>query len=188
MFKSAIRKEALQFRKSLTDAAFDQLNQQLLTQFKKLDLSAVKILHIFLPIAEKREPDTFLIISWLQEQHPQIKILVPRADFDNLLMTHHEYIGVHDLQKNLFNILEPQQGKLYNGHIDLAIIPLLGFDLKGNRVGYGKGFYDRFLTAFKVVQKIGLSLTPPIPAISDANVHDVLLDACITPDRIFKFR
>ncbi|GGH12386.1 MULTISPECIES: 5-formyltetrahydrofolate cyclo-ligase [Pedobacter] len=186
MLKAEIRKKALKDRLLLTDATYDALNQALLNQFKTLDFGKIKTLHLFLPITEKKEPDTFPMIDWLAKNHPEIKIIVPKADFETALMTHHEYIGSGDLKKNIYHILEPQKGKPYEGEIDLVIVPLLAFDLQGYRAGYGKGFYDRFLQNINA-QKIGLSLYPAIEKIDDVNEHDVRLDFCITPTGIIKF-
>lgn len=186
MLKVEIRKQALKDRLQLNDSLYHALNESLLKQFKTLDFSQIKTLHVFLPITEKKEPDTFLLIGWLSKTHPEIKIIVPKADFETALMTHHEYLGKEDLQKNLYNILEPQKGNLHQGEIDMVIIPLLAFDNQGYRVGYGKGFYDRFLRDINA-QKIGLSLHPAIEKIDDVNEHDIKLDFCITPTEIIKF-
>ncbi|SDG86694.1 5-formyltetrahydrofolate cyclo-ligase [Pedobacter terrae] len=186
MFKAEIRKQALKDRLLLTDPMYHALNESLLKQFKTIDFGQIKTLHIFLPITEKKEPDTFLLIEWLNKTHPEIKIIVPKADFETALMTHHEYLGEKDLKKNLYNILEPQKGNLHEGEIDMIIIPLLAFDKLGYRVGYGKGFYDRFLRDVNA-QKIGLSLFPAIKKIDDVNEHDIKLDFCITPTEIIQF-
>jgi 5-formyltetrahydrofolate cyclo-ligase len=186
MKKSALRKTALAQRKELSEAALADLNTKLLAQFALLDFSSVKTIHLFLPIAEKKEPDTFLFIDWLGLRHPEIKIIVPKADFDTALMTHHEYSGKGDLEKNLYDILEPQQSVLHTGYLDLVLVPLLAFDRRGYRVGYGKGFYDRFLTGIKT-QKIGLSFFGPSDEIEDVDEHDVRLDLCITPEHTYAF-
>ncbi|MGO4876403.1 5-formyltetrahydrofolate cyclo-ligase [Pedobacter psychrotolerans] len=186
MLKAEIRKKALKDRLAITGEEYETLSKGLYHQFIALNFSNIKTLHIFLPILEKKEPDTFLFIQWLAENHPQIKIIVPKADFETALMTNHEYIGVHDLQKNLYDILEPQKGAAYHGKIDLVLIPLLAFDQYGYRVGYGKGFYDRFLENI-IAQKIGLSLLPAIDKIDDVNEHDIRLDFCITPTETIKF-
>ena len=186
MLKAQIRKQALKDRLLISDAEYRELNEALLKQLKTIDFSGIKTLHIFLPIKEKKEPDTFLLIEWLNKNHPEIKIVVPKADFENALMTNHEYLGVDDLQKNLYNILEPQKGNLHKGDVDLVFVPLLAFDKQGYRVGYGKGFYDRFLTGINA-QKIGLSLHSAIEKTDDVNEHDIKLDFCITPTEIIKF-
>ncbi len=173
-------------RKDLNAAQLQQLSAQLLHQFSSLDLSAVSVIHIFLPIEKKNEPDTFLFIDWLQKQHPSIKILVPRADFNTALMTHHPYTDSNGLEKSIFDILEPQNKDAHQGHIDLVLIPLLAFDLQGYRVGYGKGFYDRFLQGINT-RKVGISLFPPVAEIEDTDEHDVKMDLCLTPERIYVF-
>lgn len=186
MLKAEIRKQALKERLTINDVDYSQLNNQLLDQFKMLGFDKIKTLHIFLPITEKREPNTFILINWLQQTHPKVKIIVPKADFETALMTNHEYLGLNDLKKNLYNILEPQKGVVHNGDIDVVIIPLLAFDKNGYRVGYGKGFYDRFLQNINA-QKIGLSLSPAIDKIDDVHENDIRLDFCITPTETIAF-
>ncbi len=187
MEKSKLRKQAHALRAQLSPEALTSLSLQLLDQFSLLNLNSVKVLHIFLPILEKNEPDTFLFIEWLQKNHPDIKIIVPKADFNSFLMTHHVFGGHKDLQKNAYNILEPQQGEEHKGDIDLVLLPLLAFDKRGYRVGYGKGFYDRFLQGMDTL-KIGLSLFDASEQIDDVNEHDLKLDICITPNKLYDFR
>ena len=72
--------------------------------------------------------------------------------------------------------------------IEVVFVPLLGYDLKGNRVGYGKGFYDRFLSECKPeTLKIGLSFFEPEELITDVFVEDVKLDYCVTPKETYQF-
>lgn len=173
-------------RTALSKAEMVEINASLLRQFSILDFTEINSIHIFLPIVEKNEPDTFLMIDWLKAHQPQIKIIVPKADFDTALMTNHHYEGKEDLQENLYKILEPQKGALHTGDVDMVIIPLLAFDMSGNRVGYGKGFYDRFLQPMGT-RKIGLSLFSELTVIDDVNVHDVKLDECLTPEKRYVF-
>jgi 5-formyltetrahydrofolate cyclo-ligase len=187
MNKSHIRKEALQQRLALTDEAYDRLNMGLLAGFKTLDFSKIKSVHLFLPILAKKEPNTFLMIDWLQANHRHIEILVPKADFENNTMQHYTYAGKSDLRTNHYQIPEPQQAMLSQTTPDMVIIPLLAFDLNGYRVGYGKGFYDRFLQNIDA-QKIGLSFFNAITAIKDVHLNDVRLDQCITPTGIITFK
>lgn len=186
MNKSEIRKTVQRQRQLLSAEQVHTLSVKLLEQFAELDLSSVKIVHIFLPIKQKQEPDTFLIIEWLKKYHPEIKIIVPKADFDTALMTHHYYDGIADLALNEYQILEPQKAEMHTGEVDMVIVPLLAFDKDGYRIGYGKGFYDRFLQGIST-QKIGLSFFDELNVIDDINEHDVRLDKCITPNRIYVF-
>lgn len=186
MLKSTIRKQALEQRNALTEPQLLSLNQKLLAQFKKLDFGSIKSIHIFLPIVQKKEPDTFLLIDWLRENQPQIEIIVPKADFENSILNHYTFLNKEDLLHNAYHIPEPQQAKPFNGVPDMVIVPLLAFDQRGYRVGYGKGFYDRFLATI-ATQKIGLSFFDAITAINDVHLNDIRLDKCITPERIIQF-
>jgi len=186
MNKAEIRKQASARRKMLSEEDIARLSKMLLAQFCRLDFSDVHVVHLFLPIAEKKEPDTFMLISWLQTNHPDIKIIVPKADFETSLMTHHFYRGEEDLQKNLFNILEPAENEQFTGKIDLVVVPLLAFDRKGYRVGYGKGFYDRFLQEHPAL-KAGLCFFESVDTITDIHANDIRLDLCITPDQTIYF-
>ncbi len=187
MNKPQIRKQALQQRNLLTEEDCARLSQKLLEGFKTLDFLKIKSVHVFLPIQVKKEPDTFLLINWLRENHPEIEIIIPKADFESNLMSHHRYSGKEDLANNHYHIPEPKDAKLTTTKPDMVLVPLLAFDLKGYRVGYGKGFYDRFLQNLST-QKIGLSFFDAITEINDVHLNDVRLDKCITPNGIIEFK
>lgn len=186
MTKAEIRKIAGLQRKSLSGLQVADFSKRLLGLFSSFNLSLVKTIHVFLPIEEKNEPNTFLFIDWLLVNWPDIRIIVPKADFNTSMMVNYVFEGREGLVKNPYGILEPEMGELHNGDVDLVLIPLLAFDLQGYRVGYGKGFYDRFLQGDNVL-KVGLSFFDPVDKIDDVNEYDVRLDTCITPDRIYKF-
>ncbi len=187
MTKAELRKLAIVQRKGLSDEQIEAYSLQMLAQFTSFDFSAMKAIHLFLPIAEKKEPDTFLFVDWLALHHPEIKIIVPKADFDTALMSNYVYTGKEGLIRNLYNILEPEKGELHTGDVDLVLVPMLAFDRQGYRVGYGKGFYDRFLQGIKTL-KVGLSFFDPVERVTDADAYDIPLDLCITPGRIYRFK
>ena len=187
MLKSELRKQALAKRNNLTELDLVTLNESLLERFKTLDLANVKSIHIFLPILKQKEPDTFLIIEWLQANHPAIEIVVPKADFNSSLMSHYSFKDKQDLINNHYHIPEPQKAKPFTGIPDMVIVPLLAFDKQGYRVGYGKGFYDRFLSGI-ITQKIGLSFFDGVEEINDVHLNDIKLDKCITPSKIISFK
>ena len=184
--KSTLRKVALSKRNALSEVEFDLLNEMLLCQFKKLDLSEIKSLHIFLPIFTKREPNIFIMIDWLQENHPEIQIIVPKADFETNTMRNYCYDNKTTLVPNKYNISEPVNADEFLGNPSMVIIPLLAFDKQGYRVGYGKGFYDRYLQNSNS-QKIGLSFFDATEEIIDVHLNDIKLDKCITPKGIIEF-
>lgn len=105
------------------------------------------------------------------------------------ILKHYLLTDSTSLQKNRWNVPEPVDGlEVPLSKIDVVFVPLMAFDRKGNRVGYGKGFYDRFLSQCRAgVKKIGLSLFEAEEAIADVSNNDIALDYCITPDKIYSF-
>ena len=188
MTKEEARKDFLQKRQALSEAEFQQLNFQLYNQFfTQLDLSFIRSIHIFIPIDNKREPDTWPIIDRTRREFPHVRISIPRIVEGELENIYFE--GLHQLKKNKWGILEPQQGvPTPSEKFDLVLVPLLAFDMFGNRVGYGKGFYDKFLTQCRTdCKKIGISMFLPIEKIEDINSFDVKLTGCLTPTEFFQF-
>jgi 5-formyltetrahydrofolate cyclo-ligase len=105
-------------------------------------------------------------------------------------MLNYIYTGPDQLQANKLGIPEPINGVLANPRlIDIVLVPMLGFDLNGHRLGYGQGFYDRFLAndCRADILKIGLSILPPIDNVQLAEAHDVPLDLCVTPFDVYNF-
>jgi 5-formyltetrahydrofolate cyclo-ligase len=188
MTKEEARKQFLQKRQAFSEAEYLQLNLQLYHQFfTQLDLSFIKCLHIFIPIESKREPDTWPIIDRIRREFPQVRISLPKVMKDQLQSIYFE--GLHQLQKNKWGILEPQQGvPTPTEKIDMIIVPLLAFDEQGHRVGYGKGFYDKFLNGCRTdLKKVGLSLFEPIERIEDVQASDIKLSCCVTPIKMYQF-
>src|SRR5690606_35011730 len=110
--------------------------------------------------------------------------------FANHRMTHFLLTEETKIKKNNYNIPEPISGEeIPSDKIDVVFIPLLAYDIHGNRVGYGKGFYDRFLSECrKDTLKIGLSFFEPENKREDVYEQDIPLDFCITPDTIYTFQ
>lgn len=181
MTKAEARKIYLEKRLALTDAAYQQLNFQLYQQFfTHIDLSFIRCLHIFLPIESKREPDTWPIIDRIRREFPHVRLSIPKVAGDQLENINFE--GLHQLKKNKWGIFEPQQGvPTPVEKIDMVIVPLLAVDVQGHRVGYGKGFYDRFLASCRPdCQRIGVSCEEPCEALEDINNNDIRLTHCLT--------
>jgi 5-formyltetrahydrofolate cyclo-ligase len=190
MTKQQLRKQYMAKRQQLSVVEYDELNRQLLQQFQQLDLSRVHCIHLFLPIRERKEPDTYLIREWLKLHQPHIKIVFPRADFDTHTMQSFADDDALQLAVNAFDIPEPIKGnEVPVDEIDLIIVPLLAFDRQGYRVGYGKGFYDRFMAQCKPgTQFIGLSFFEPVDAIDGLNHYDRRLHACIIPTQLYRWQ
>jgi 5-formyltetrahydrofolate cyclo-ligase len=104
-------------------------------------------------------------------------------------MTHFLLTDNTKIKKNQYNIPEPIDGlEVQTNKIDIVFVPLLAFDKTGHRVGYGKGFYDKFLSECKPETiKIGLSFFEPEEKIDDIIEDDMNLDYCVTPNSVYKF-
>ncbi len=188
MKKEELRKIYLAKRSALSFTEHSQLSQRLCDQFfSTVDLSRISVLHIYLPIEAKHEPDTWLIIKRIRKEFPTIRISIPKVNGIDLENIYFEELLL--LEKGPWDILEPSQGTFTPPEkIDLVIVPLLTFDRQGHRIGYGKGYYDRFLkTCRPNCIKIGLSFFDPEPIIEEKSVNDVSLNACLTPEQCFRF-
>ena len=185
MNRAEQRKMALAQRLALSEEIYAEMCENLLAGFKTLNFEEIDTLHIFLPIVAKKEPDTYPMIDWLLSVHPEVHIVVPRADFNTSLMSQHVYPGRENLVLNAYGIPEPANAACA-AQPDMVMVPLLAFDRRGYRLGYGKGFYDRFLAGLNA-QKIGLSLFPALDEIKDVHLNDIRLDRCITPGGIVDF-
>jgi 5-formyltetrahydrofolate cyclo-ligase len=143
--------------------------------------------HVFLPITEQKEVDTEYILHVLSGKDKEI--IISKSDFKTCGMTHFLLTENTTIKKNQYHIPEPVDGIEVPSHkIQVVFVPLLAFDTKGNRVGYGKGFYDKFLSECKPETiKIGLSFFEAEETITDVFENDVKLDYVVTPNTIYTF-
>lgn len=187
--KKALRTRYLHQRRTLDQHTAQQLNLGLLEQIKKLDLQAVRTAHIFLPIIRQAEPDTELISQWLKEHYPAIRWVICKTERSTSSLYHFVWDEQTVIQENSWGIREPLGGiRVDEQEIDLIFVPLLVFDQQGFRVGYGKGYYDRFLAKCRPdALKVGLSLFEPVADIVDIDQYDIALDLGITPHQTIHF-
>jgi 5-formyltetrahydrofolate cyclo-ligase len=188
MTKKEARSHFRQLREGLGPRQRERAQDLLLIRFRELRLPFLHTLHTYLPMHHLAEPDPEPLVRSIEFSNPGLRIAVPRIISDtemaNIRMTEHT-----ELLRNEFGILEPQEGELIDPlQFDLVLVPLLGYDLRGNRVGYGKGYYDRFLAGCRGdVLKLGLSFFGPIDKIDDTGLWDIPLDYCITPEKVYEF-
>ncbi|MGB7068724.1 MAG: 5-formyltetrahydrofolate cyclo-ligase [Pyrinomonadaceae bacterium] len=188
MTKSDLRNVVLAKQRSLSAAERFSKSQAIADRFfETIDLDAIKLLHCFIPIDRFNEVDTLLIFHRIWKDFPLIQTVVPCIQFDTGSMENVRFSSKTDLVENKWGIREPDITEpVASDKIDLVLVPLLCFDSDGHRVGYGKGFYDRFLIRCRPdCLKIGLSYFQPVERIEDAGEHDMKLNLCVTPERIF---
>jgi len=190
MLKAELRRLLLDRRRALTPAEVARrslaLRQQLFDSFPVAEWSW---LSVFLPIARQHEPDTWLIINEVWARKLPVRLAVPVVQPDGRTLCHVELTPETRLVENHWGIPEPLGApEVAPTAFDAVLIPLLAFDERGQRVGYGKGFYDQFLARCRpAALRIGVSLEPPGPRIADAWSGDVRLHACLTPERLWRF-
>ncbi|HEX5171656.1 MAG TPA: 5-formyltetrahydrofolate cyclo-ligase [Cyclobacteriaceae bacterium] len=188
MTKQELRKAYLQKRITLKDTEYVRLSKLLCEMFfKTTELSSVHTLHTFLPIVRNREPDTQLIIDKLKHDYAYVKISIPKINSEGSMESY--FMEGSKIKSNSWGIPEPIDGILTEpSTIDMILVPLLAFDKEGYRVGYGKGYYDRFLKECRPdAKKIGLSFFPPEEKIQGLFSEDFRLNAVITPDERYTF-
>jgi 5-formyltetrahydrofolate cyclo-ligase len=187
--KSTLRKIFLQKRREFTANDLEVLSTLIAEQFQQIPLAGVKFIHTFYPIAGRAEVDTLKISDWIKSSHPEIKLVLSKSNIQANTLSHILWEEDTPLAMNEWGITEPETGQeVLPEQLDLVLVPLLVFDKKGNRIGYGKGFYDRFLSECRhEVLKVGLSFFEPVEFISDVNEFDIPLDICITPNMVWRF-
>ena len=188
MLKKEARRKTKEARKLLTFEEIEDKSLAIANQLLKLDLWEYTYFHLFLPIEEQKEINTEYILNILQAKDKEI--VISKSDFETTSMLHFLLTDNTKIKKNEYNIPEPVNGlPVPTEMIDVVYVPLLAYDKQGNRVGYGKGFYDKFLSECKSnVVKIGLSFFGPEEIIEDVYENDIKLDFCVNPENIIKYK
>ena len=187
MLKKQLRLKYKELRLAFGKDLVDEMSIAIANQILKLNIWDKTYFHVFLPIETQNEVNTEFILHLLQGKDKEI--VISKSDFETREMTHFLLTDNTKIKKNKYNIPEPIDGiEVPISKIDVVFIPLLAFDSSGNRVGYGKGFYDKFLSNCKPETiKIGLSFFEPEDLILDVFENDVKLDYCFTPKTIYSF-
>ena len=189
MTKEALRQLYRQKRQEIHSHCKLQLDDLLLIQFQHLVFENIRVLMTYWPMANQAEPNTHLFSGYLRHMIPGLQITYPVADFSAYAM-HATLIDEDTVyHTNVYGITEPADGTVIGkDQVDMVFVPMLICDEKGYRVGYGKGFYDRFLAGCREdVLKIGFSYFEPVKNIDDTQSFDVPLNYCITPETIYEF-
>lgn len=188
MLKKELRIKYKELRQKLSVEEIDEKSLVIANQLLKLDIWESTYFHVFLPIEEQKEVNSEYILTILQAKDKEI--VISKSDFETIAMHHFLLTDNTKIKKNEYNIPEPINGlPVPTKMIDVVFVPLLAYDKKGNRVGYGKGFYDKFLSDCKPnVIKIGLSFFEPEEIIEDVYENDIKLDFCVNPEEIVRFK
>ncbi len=186
MNKVQLREFYLNKRALLTQKEVQQISTSIADNlFSNINFNLGDSVHIFLPIKSKNEINTYPIVTRLEKMG--VNIVVPITDFKQKKMTSVRYYTGQQTSLNK-GIPEPIQKKTFDDDkLTHVLLPLTIFDKKGYRIGYGGGFYDRFLANLTPkVQKIGLSIFKPVDNCYP-NQHDIPLNACVSADFFNRF-
>ena len=186
MDKFQIRTQYKELRKELSEIEVMDKSLFIANRCLELPVCEEQIFHLFLTLEDQNEVDTALILTLLQGKDKEV--VVPKiADAEQL--QHFLLTDQTRFQKNALGIPEPVSGiEIEASKIDVVFVPLLAFDDKGHRVGYGKGYYDRFLASCRPnCIKVGLSFFEKEQDSFIIEPTDIPLDYCVTPEKIYRF-
>jgi 5-formyltetrahydrofolate cyclo-ligase len=187
--KQDLRTAYRQLRKSLQPAVIEAKSQAINAQLLDwlADRSHLQHFHLFFPIDRFNEVNTFYIKESLDQLGKTLYTSQVNRGETELETLKLPKLVAFFLDE--WGIPVPQESIMVSPNkIEVVFVPLLAYDLSGNRVGFGKGFYDSFLSKLKQdVIKIGLSFYEPEEGIQP-DIHDVPLDYCITPEKVYSFR
>lgn len=189
MLKKEIRSAFKKKRDAISATDRIKWDDLLLIQFQTIEIPFLDFVLSFYPIEENNEINSFVLTDYLRFRNPGLQICYPRTNPEDTSMDGVICYADSIFETNGFNIPEPTGDEIADPEdLDMVLVPMLAFDLNGYRVGYGKGYYDRYLKNCREdCLKIGFSYFEPVDSVEDANEFDVPLDLCITPHRIYVF-
>ena len=184
--KQQLRTEFKEARKQLSDEQLESKSIQIANRCLELDIWDAQYYHLFLTIEKQREIDTSFIMHILHGRDKSI--VISRSNFADNSLEHFLLEEHTQLKVSPFGIPEPVDGlPVPPEKLDVVFVPLLAFDKMGNRVGYGKGFYDRFLAQCKPeCLFVGLSFFDPLEHIPHQPT-DIPLHYGVSPDGVYTF-
>lgn len=184
--KKLLRKRVLLIRDSLEKEVKNAMDNEIYNKLINSELY-LKSDNIFIYISFGKEIDTKNIIN--KALKDEKKVYIPKIYNEDKSMKAVRLKSINELKKNFIGILEPIDDSDYinKEKIDLIIVPGVVFDLQGNRIGYGGGYYDRYLEDIKAIRnKVVLAYDFQIVDFIDAENHDIKFDYIITNKKISK--
>lgn len=187
MDKATLRETYKSKRMQLPPGELERLSEIIIDKTLTNFQLAEKTISLFLPIERQREVNTYMLLERAMNIGAQVAI--PKTNFETMEMRHFLYEENDQLEVNEKGIPEPKKGKaIAADRIDYVFVPLLAVDKNGHRVGYGKGFYDRFLRKCSPnCQFIGLHYFDLEEKITDVLPTDIRLNAVVTPSGVIRF-
>lgn len=142
------------------------------------ELIEAKTVCVYMPTGN--EIDTTEIIRYCKENGK--RLAAPRVNGDT--MEFYYFTDETDMEQGAYDIWEPTGTEAVEDEESLVIMPGVAFDLSCNRIGYGKGYYDRYLSAHPRMKKVALAYDFQIVGRIKREVHDVRPDVVVTESRV----
>lgn len=168
MDKAGLRKSFKTARMSMSTGGRTVKSRQIVERLKEVtDWPRVKTVHYFEPLAEMMEPDISELVIWLEDNFADIELFTPRK-----IGSQWEMVSIQEKPA-------PEQ-------FDVVIVPMLGFDPKTlHRIGYGGGYYDKFLATQPKAQKVGVCFENGKVDEIPAEDFDIPLNLIVTEDKTY---
>lgn len=185
--KTKLRQAGLQFRHSLTEEIIQRHSDQIWSHLLEFSLYCQANTVMFY-VALPGEVDTKPMIE--QSLRMGKRIIVPVTDRSAKALLPCEIFGLDELVEGVSDVLEPPESLrrvVLPEEIDLIVVPGVAFDRKGGRVGFGAGYYDRFLSHPQVrASTVALSFEGQIMDEVPRDDHDVSVEWLITEQGVFQ--
>lgn len=183
--KEKIRKALLQERENIPEEYFRWASDKIIASLLQLqEIQSAEVIHIYVSMNARREVNTHGIIKKMLASGK--KVVVPVTNFENGTLKHVQLMDFDDLKANEWGVLEPvSELEVDVEEIEVVVVPMVGGDEQCNRMGYGKGFYDRFLQKVEY-PKIGLLFEKTLRKVIPTEKFDIPLDKLITEERVIE--
>lgn len=191
MDKNTLRKVYLEKRKFLSEAEYERRNQLLYHRMIEFqEIHQFHSIHTFIPIKKNKEPDTFPFIQYLWSKEHDVDVITAISDLNNPILNHVKITEDTTFLENKWGIPEPQGCDSYPiDNIECVLVPMVVGSKNGHRIGYGKGYYDRFLQKCKSSTKfVGITMSPLLENDVYASEYDIPMHSMITPFEIYHIR
>jgi 5-formyltetrahydrofolate cyclo-ligase len=177
--KKKIRKDVLSVRNALPRTEREAMSRNICRRFTRLTVvQGCASVMIFLSFGSEINTDYIIEWSWKQKK----RVLVPLCKPETREMDIFPIASFADLEPGYFGIREPKRGlrlPVAKEVIDLVVVPAVAFDRRGYRVGYGGGYYDRFLIGMDV-PTIGLAFDCQIITAAPVDEYDQAVQGIVT--------
>jgi 5-formyltetrahydrofolate cyclo-ligase len=182
--KKQLRTTLKQQRSELSEGTRTQMSQQIVQFLHEIDeFSQAKSLFCYLSYLSEVETSSLISDFLAQNIVVAVPKIMGKTEMLAILLT-----DLSDLEPNKMGILTPKSNQVAPFFFDIAITPGVGFTEKGERLGYGRGYYDRWFSKNQVKTKIGVAFEVQIVEELPTEETDIPLDILVTEERIIDLR